>query len=107
MILPGFGIVSEIIPAFSRKKMFGYKFVVWASISIAVIGFFVWGHHMFVAGMSIYSAVVFSLLSYIVAVPSRDQGVQLAGHACTRATSASTRRCSTRWASSACSPSAA
>jgi len=70
MILPGFGVVSEVICAFSRKKLFGYKFVVWASISIAVIGFFVWGHHMFVAGQSMYSAVVFSLLSYLVAVPS-------------------------------------
>ena len=70
MILPGFGVVSEVITAFSRKALFGYKFVVWASISIAVISFFVWGHHMFVAGQSIYSAVVFSLLSYLVAVPS-------------------------------------
>ncbi|MBV8912332.1 MAG: cbb3-type cytochrome c oxidase subunit I [Acetobacteraceae bacterium] len=70
MILPGFGVVSEVICAFSRKKLFGYKFVVWASISIAVIGFFVWGHHMFVAGQSMYSAIVFSLLSYLVAVPS-------------------------------------
>ena len=70
MILPGFGVVSEIIPTFSRKKIFGYKFIVWASISIAVISFFVWGHHMFVAGQSVYSAIVFSLLSYLVAVPS-------------------------------------
>jgi cytochrome c oxidase subunit 1 len=70
MILPGFGVVSEIIPAFSRKRIFGYKFVVWASVSIAVISFFVWGHHMFVAGTSIYSAVLFSILSYLVAVPS-------------------------------------
>jgi cytochrome c oxidase subunit I len=70
MILPGMGVVSEIIPVFSRKELFGYKFVVWCSISIAVIGFFVWGHHMFVAGTSIYSSVVFSLLSYFVAVPS-------------------------------------
>jgi cytochrome c oxidase subunit 1 len=70
MILPGFGIVSEIIPAFARKELFGYKFVVWASISIAVIGFLVWGHHMFVAGTSIFSALVFSILSYLVAVPS-------------------------------------
>ena len=70
MILPGFGVISEIVPAFSRKKLFGYKFVVWASVSIAVISFFVWGHHMFVAGQSLYSAIVFSLLSYLVAVPS-------------------------------------
>ena len=70
MILPGFGVVSQIVPAFSRKTLFGYKFVAWCSISIAVISFFVWGHHMFVSGQSIYSAVIFSLLSYIVAVPS-------------------------------------
>ncbi len=70
MILPGFGVVSEIIPTFSRKRIFGYKFIVWASVSIAVISFFVWGHHMFVAGISLYSAVVFSILSYMVAVPS-------------------------------------
>ena len=70
MILPGFGVISEIIPAFSRKKLFGYKFVVWSSVAIAVISFFVWGHHMFVAGQSLYSAIVFSLLSYLVAVPS-------------------------------------
>ena len=70
MILPGFGVVSEIVPAFSRKELFGYKFVVWASVAIAVIGFLVWGHHMFVAGTSLYSALVFSILSYMVAVPS-------------------------------------
>ncbi|MEK4031871.1 cbb3-type cytochrome c oxidase subunit I [Methylocystis sp. IM3] len=70
MILPGFGVISEIIPAFSSKQLFGYKFVVWASIAIAVISFLVWGHHMFVAGTSLYSALVFSILSYMVAVPS-------------------------------------
>jgi cytochrome c oxidase subunit 1 len=70
MILPGFGVVSEIIPAFCRKRIFGYKFIVWASVSIAVISFFVWGHHMFVAGTSLYSALLFSILSYLVAVPS-------------------------------------
>ncbi len=70
MILPGFGVISEIVPAFSRKELFGYKFVVWASVAIAVIGFLVWGHHMFVAGASLYSALVFSSLSYMVAVPS-------------------------------------
>ena len=70
MILPGFGVVSEVITAFSRKSVFGYKFIAWSSVSIAVISFFVWGHHMFVAGTSLYSDVVFSLLSFIVAVPS-------------------------------------
>ena len=70
MILPGFGVITEIIPVFSRKRLFGYNFIVWCSISIAVISFLVWGHHMFVAGTSIYSAMVFSILSYMVAVPS-------------------------------------
>jgi cytochrome c oxidase subunit I len=70
MILPGFGVISEIVPAFSNKELFGYKFVVWASVAIAVIGFLVWGHHMFVAGTSLYAALVFSILSYMVAVPS-------------------------------------
>jgi cytochrome c oxidase subunit 1 len=70
MILPSMGVVTEIVPCFSRKRVFGYKFVAMASIMIAVIGFLVWAHHMFVAGISLYSALVFSLLSYLVAVPS-------------------------------------
>ncbi|MGH6796090.1 MAG: cytochrome c oxidase subunit I [Methylocella sp.] len=70
MILPGMGVISEIVPAFSRKRLFGYEFVVWSSIAIAVISFLVWGHHMFVAGTSLYSALVFSILSFVVAVPS-------------------------------------
>jgi cytochrome c oxidase subunit 1 len=70
MILPSMGVVSEIIPCFSRKRIFGYSFVAMSSIAIAVIGFLVWAHHMFVAGISLYSALVFSFLSYLVAVPS-------------------------------------
>jgi cytochrome c oxidase subunit 1 len=70
MILPAMAVVSEIIPAFSRKPLFGYKAVAYSSVAIAVFGFLVWGHHMFVAGTSIYSAMVFSLLSYLVAIPS-------------------------------------
>src|SRR6476659_110728 len=70
MILPSMGIVSEIVPCFSRKRIFGYSFVAMASIGIAVLGFLVWAHHMFVAGMSIYAALIFSALSYLVAVPS-------------------------------------
>ena len=70
MILPSMGVISEIVPCFSRKRVFGYAFVAMASISIAVIGFLVWAHHMFVAGISLYSALVFSFLSYLVAVPS-------------------------------------
>jgi cytochrome c oxidase subunit 1 len=70
MILPSMGVVSELIATFSRKPIFGYKFVAFASIGIAVLGFLVWGHHMFVAGESIYAGVVFSVLSMLVAVPS-------------------------------------
>jgi cytochrome c oxidase subunit 1 len=70
MILPGMGVVSEIIPCFSRKRVFGYEFVALASIGIAVLGFLVWAHHMFVAGISVYSAMVFSFFSYLVAVLS-------------------------------------
>ncbi|MGB9233656.1 MAG: cytochrome c oxidase subunit I [Terriglobales bacterium] len=70
MILPGMGVISELIPCFSHKQIFGYKFVALASVSIAILGFLVWAHHMFVAGISLYAALLFSLLSYLVAVPS-------------------------------------
>ena len=70
MILPGMGVVSEIIPCFSRKRVFGYEFVALASIGIAVLGFLVWAHHMFVAGMSLYAGMIFSFFSYLVAIPS-------------------------------------
>src|SRR6185312_8835266 len=65
MILPGMGVVSEIIPCFARKSLFGYKFVAWCSVAIAVIGFFVWGHHMFVSGQSLFAGLVFSLMSFV------------------------------------------
>ncbi|MBV8070387.1 MAG: cytochrome c oxidase subunit I [Acidobacteriaceae bacterium] len=70
MVLPAMAVVSEIIPAFARKPLFGYKAVAWSSIAIATLGFLVWGHHMFTAGTSVYSAMVFSFLSYCIAVPS-------------------------------------
>ncbi len=70
MILPGMGVVSELIACFSRKRIFGYGFVAFASLAIAILGFLVWGHHMFVAGESVYAAMVFSMLSYLVSVPS-------------------------------------
>ena len=70
MILPGMGVINEIVTCFSRKRVFGYEFVALASIAIAVLGFLVWAHHMFVAGISVYAALVFSLLSYLVAIPS-------------------------------------
>ncbi len=70
MILPGMGIVSEVVSTFARRPVFGYKFVAWSSVSIAGIGFLVWGHHMFVAGQSVYASLVFSILSFAVSVPS-------------------------------------
>ena len=70
MILPGMGVVSELITCFSRKKIFGYNFVAFATLGIAFFGFLVWGHHMFVSGESVYAAMTFSFLSYLVAVPS-------------------------------------
>jgi cytochrome c oxidase subunit 1 len=70
MVLPAMGVVSELVAAFSRKNIFGYHFIAWASIAIAVLGFLVWGHHMFVAGISPYASMIFSLLSFMVAIPS-------------------------------------
>ena len=70
MILPGMGVISELVTAFSHKRVFGYGFVAFASIAIAVIGFLVWGHHLFVTGQSMYASLYFSLLSMVVAVPS-------------------------------------
>ncbi len=70
MILPSMGVISEVISTFSSKKPFGYTFIAFSSIAIAVFGFLVWGHHLFVAGQSIYAGLVFSVLSYVVAIPS-------------------------------------
>src|SRR5213083_1552246 len=70
MILPAMGVVSELVAAGCRKAIFGYKFVAFASLAIAVLGFLVWGHHMFVAGESVYAAMIFSILSFLVAIPS-------------------------------------
>lgn len=70
MVLPAMGVISELVAAFARKPIFGYKFVAAASLAIAVLGFLVWGHHMFVSGQSVYAATVFSVLSMLVAIPS-------------------------------------
>jgi cytochrome c oxidase subunit 1 len=70
MILPSMGIVSEVITCFSRKKIFGYHFVAFSSVAIAVFGFLVWGHHMFISGQSVYTGVFFSAMSMAVAIPS-------------------------------------
>ncbi|MBZ5553396.1 MAG: cytochrome c oxidase subunit I [Acidobacteriia bacterium] len=70
MILPAMGVESELITCFSKKRIFGYSFVAMSSLAIALLGFLVWAHHMFVAGVSMYAGMVFSILSYLVAVPS-------------------------------------
>ncbi len=70
MILPAMGVVSELMAAFCRKRVFGYPFVAFSSLAIAIIGFLVWGHHLFVAGMSVYAGLIFSILSFLVAIPS-------------------------------------
>lgn len=70
MILPGMGVVSEIITCFTRKGIFGYRFMVYSILAIAFIGFLVWGHHMFVSGQSAYASLMFGMLSFLVAVPS-------------------------------------
>src|SRR6266581_4448553 len=70
MILPPMGVISEVIACFSRKNVFGYSFVAFSSLAIAAFGFLVWAHHLFVAGISPYSALIFSFLSFAVAVPS-------------------------------------
>jgi len=70
MILPAMGVISELVSVFSRKHIFGYKFVALSSIAIAVISFLVWGHHMFVAGQSNLASMIFSFLTFMVAIPS-------------------------------------
>ena len=70
MVLPGMGVISEIVPCFCRRPIFGYKLIAFSSMGIAVLGFLVWGHHMFVSGQSMYAGMVFSILSFLVAIPS-------------------------------------
>lgn len=70
MILPAMGVQSELIAAFSKRRIFGYSFVAFSSLAIAIIGFVVWGHHMFVSGQSMYAGLVFSFLTMLVAIPS-------------------------------------
>ncbi|HEX3034050.1 MAG TPA: cbb3-type cytochrome c oxidase subunit I, partial [Thermodesulfobacteriota bacterium] len=70
MILPAMGVISEVLPVFSRKPIFGYKAIAYSSVAIAIISFLVWAHHMFVSGMSELAAMVFSFLTFLVAVPT-------------------------------------
>jgi cytochrome c oxidase subunit 1 len=70
MIVPGFGVISEVVACFARKRIFGYSFVAFSSLAIAVLGFIVWGHHMFTTGQSVYAGMVFSFLTFLIAVPT-------------------------------------
>jgi len=70
MILPAMGVITEIIPTFSRKPIFGYRAIAYSSLAIAFMGFLVWGHHMFVAGMSVIADTIFSFLTFLVAIPT-------------------------------------
>ena len=70
MILPGMAVISETITAFSRRNIFGYRAIAYSSLGIAIISFLVWGHHMFVSGQSAYAGMVFSFLTYLVAIPT-------------------------------------
>lgn len=70
MILPAMGVISEIIPTFAQQKIFGYKAIAYSSLIIAFVGYFIWGHHMFTSGMSGTAQWVFSLLTFLVAIPS-------------------------------------
>jgi cytochrome c oxidase subunit 1 len=70
MILPGMGVINELVACFSRKRIFGYEAIAAAHIALAVFSFVVWGHHMFVSGQSVYAGLIFSLLSFVVAIPS-------------------------------------
>lgn len=70
MIVPAFGVISEIISAFSRKQVFGYKFIAMSSVAIALLGFLVWGHHMFTSGQSVLAGTIFSAITYLIAIPT-------------------------------------
>ncbi len=70
MLLPAFGVISELVAAFSHNRVFGYRFVAYASLGIAILGFVVWGHHMFTSGQSAFAGMVFSVLSMLIAIPS-------------------------------------
>ena len=70
MIVPAFGVVSEIIPVFSRKRLFGYQFIAISSLAIAFLGFLVWGHHMFTSGQSVLAGTIFSAITFLIAIPT-------------------------------------
>ena len=107
MILPGFGMVSQIVSTFSSKPVFGYLGMVYAMVAIGVIGFVVWAHHMFVAGISVEHASLFHVRDHGHRGTDRHQDLLLDRHHVGRLALASARPCCGRSASSSCSPSAA
>jgi cytochrome c oxidase subunit 1 len=70
MVVPAFGVIGDIIPAFSRKRIFGYKFIALSSVAIAFLGFLVWGHHMFTSGQSVLAGTIFSAITFLIAIPT-------------------------------------
>ncbi len=102
MILPAMGIISELIPTFSRKHIFGYTFIAWSSIAIALLGFLVWGHHMFTSGQSKLATVVFSALTFSVSIPPPSRS-STGWPRCTRGRSRWPLPCCTHRRSSSCS----
>jgi cytochrome c oxidase subunit 1 len=70
MILPGMAVISEVIPTFSQKHIFGYKAIGFSSVAIAILGFLVWGHHMFISGQTLIASMIFSALTYLIGIPS-------------------------------------
>ena len=106
MILPAMGVISELVQAFSRKNVFGYAFIAFSSLAIAIVGFLVWGHHLFVAGpVRLCRARVLDP-EHAGRDPVGGQGVQLDGHDLQGVDRRPSRRCSTHSGSSACSRSA-
>ena len=103
LILPAFGIFSEVLPVFSRKPLFGYQFVVFSGIAIGFIGFGVWAHHMFAAGLGPVANTAFGISTAIIADPDGREDLQLDGHDVSRATCGSRRPCCSRSAASRCS----
>ena len=107
MILPAMGVISEVVPTFSHKNPYSYKAIAYSTLGIAFVGFLTWGHHMFVAGMSVFDAGAFGVLSMLVAIFSAIKVFTWVLHACEAARSSCRRRCSTSSRSCSSSSSAA